>query len=337
MFQTATDYAWTGLFGFQDVIVSSVNSLGFDVEAFPDPHVAFNKNDAFRTEANWYNWRTDSIIRRTLLKYPNFYLWAALLYVPGLLLGKYLMRNREPFKMRGPLLCWNIALSVLSGLGAIPTLGYIVYDLTQRSPQEHLCDTSFWTNPATIAVDLFLVSKLFEWMDTVFLILRKKPIIFLHWFHHLCTAVYCWLASLNGDESSVACLWFASINMFVHFVMYAYYAASTLGFRFRATFIITALQTTQMGIGIYAIYTSMSCEGAKNQTMLTVCGVFMYGVYLFLFAKLFAKKVKQSIWKSSKIAQRKTRLAAPSEKGIDTKKKVESIDAGYSSRDKKNK
>lgn len=45
-----------------------------------------------------------------------------------------------------------------------------------RDPQESYGDnaTGFWCL-------IFAVSKVFELLDTVFVILRKKPLIFLHW------------------------------------------------------------------------------------------------------------------------------------------------------------
>jgi hypothetical protein len=48
-----------------------------------------------------------------------------------------------------------------------------------RAPDESYGDnaTGFW-------VALFTISKLFEYMDTVFVVLRKKPLIFLHWYEH---------------------------------------------------------------------------------------------------------------------------------------------------------
>ena len=30
--------------------------------------------------------------------------------------------------------------------------------------------------------------------DTVFIVLRKTNLIFLHWYHHIATLIYCWNA-----------------------------------------------------------------------------------------------------------------------------------------------
>jgi elongation of very long chain fatty acids protein 6 len=38
----------------------------------------------------------------------------------------------------------------------------------------------------------FNLSKLFEWCDTFFVVLRKRPLIFLHYYHHIYTFLFCW-------------------------------------------------------------------------------------------------------------------------------------------------
>ena len=40
-------------------------------------------------------------------------------------------------------------------------------------------------------------------VDTVFLVLQKKPVIFLHWFHHVTVLLYCWHAFANWTASGL--------------------------------------------------------------------------------------------------------------------------------------
>ncbi|VDL66713.1 unnamed protein product [Nippostrongylus brasiliensis] len=48
------------------------------------------------------------------------------------------------------------------------------------------------TGPASFWACMFAFSKIAELGDTVFLVLRKRPVIFLHWYHHAVVLVYCW-------------------------------------------------------------------------------------------------------------------------------------------------
>ena len=132
-----------------------------------------------------------------------------LAYVPSTLIGQYWMRSRTAFDLRGPLRCWNALLSIVSILG----FGMLVQRLGHVSFLESLTQFDFTEGWSGGVVCLFNVSKLFELVDTVFLILRKKPVGFLHVFHHITVASYCWYTLWYPTTLGY---WFALMNLFVH-------------------------------------------------------------------------------------------------------------------------
>merc|ERR1712072_138491 len=65
--------------------------------------------------------------------------------------------------------------------------------------------------PAGLWLTLFIFSKIPELIDTAFLVIRKKPVIFLHWYHHFTVMLYCWHAL---DTTAAPGIWFAAMNFF---------------------------------------------------------------------------------------------------------------------------
>jgi hypothetical protein len=143
-------------------------------------------------------------------------------------------------------------------------------------------------------VTCFIFSKVPELVDTVFLVLQKKPVIFLHWFHHVTVLLYCWHAFVAGTATG---LWYATVNFCVHSVMYFYYFMSISGGSLRqmarpfAPF-ITTFQLLQMvlggGVTVYAAYQhNQDADSCVVNAMNMRLGLAMYGSYFILFATLF--------------------------------------------------
>jgi len=138
---------------------------------------------------------------------------------------------------------------------------------------------------------MFVISKAYELGDTVFIVLRKQPLIFLHWYHHISVMIYVWYS--YTDHTSPG-RWFMVMNYTVHSFMYTYYAARAMRFNVArwVNMFITSMQISQMVMGIiinvatYRVkvqggrYCQQSFENMKY-------GSLMYLSYLFLFSYFF--------------------------------------------------
>ncbi len=64
---------------------------------------------------------------------------------------------------------------------------------------------------------LFVMSKTPELGDSLFLVLRKRPLIFMHWYHHALTFLY---GQVTYAEEQAWCRWSLAMNLIVHTIMY---------------------------------------------------------------------------------------------------------------------
>lgn len=143
--------------------------------------------------------------------------------------------------------------------------------------------SSFWTF-------IFILSKLPEFGDTLFIVLRKQPLIFLHWYHHILTLIYSWYAF---KEFTPTARWYTVMNSGIHSLMYSYYALKALKVRIPRfiSAIITFSQISQMAVGCYVNYKTIQFlwSGAPcyiSAANLTFSSV-MYLTYFILFGNFF--------------------------------------------------
>ena len=219
--------------------------------------------------------------------------FALVFYAPALL------AHRPALNLKTPLAAWNLCLAVFSALGAAGTVPHLASALRAhgftatvcRHPQEWYLD-----GRVGLCVALFILSKVPELLDTAFLVLQKKPVIFLHWFHHVTVMLYCWHAFHNRIATG---LWFAAMNFSVHAVMYTYYFLMAVGctrvVRPVAP-VVTTLQILQMAVGSYvtlhaaAEYYRHGAAACAVDPANFKLGLAMYGSYMLLFCVLFGRK-----------------------------------------------
>ncbi|XP_054163847.1 elongation of very long chain fatty acids protein 6-like [Oppia nitens] len=212
----------------------------------------FEKNFDYKLTTKWMheNWITS--------------LYLINIYIIVIFSGKQLMKNRDPFKLRLPLVVWNLFLAIFSITGTLRLLPEIVYILREQGLVESVCNNGYITRVSVSSFWswIFTLSKLIELGDTVFIVLRKQQLIFLHWYHHITVLVFTWY--IYGEIGSIG-RWYQFNNYCVHSLMYSYYAFKAMNIkipRFIAVF-ITSSQIIQM--------------------------IFGFSITLYAFNKIFAK------------------------------------------------
>ena len=135
----------------------------------------------------------------------------------------------------------------------------------------------FWTM-------LFIFSKVPELFDTMFIVLRKKPLIFLHWYHHVTVLLYCWHSYATR---SAAGLWFISMNYSVHAIMYFYYFLKAVGVKVSWARLVTTFQISQMFVGVSVCTLIVLYQRNGQACAVTdsnqLAGMLMYFSYFCLF------------------------------------------------------
>jgi hypothetical protein len=191
------------------------------------------------------------------------------------------MKSRPAVDIRRPAMVSNFLLSVGSLWMFAGFMGALLrnWDAANWDLNLLICDPELKLQEG---MDLFnyafYLSKFWEYIDTVFLILGKKDVIFLHWFHHLITPSIVWGAWIFPGAAA----WLGPVsNAGVHVIMYAYYTCSYFGLDRKYGSNITKLQIVQF-VTCIAVYVSIFANLLLGQGY-SKCGGNL-GQYCYVFA-----------------------------------------------------
>ncbi|CAF3653135.1 unnamed protein product [Rotaria sp. Silwood1] len=216
--------------------------------------ILFNEKNLLLIENFMYNWWWLSI--------PF-----VLVYIIIICIGQIWMRKRnKKFELRKALIVWNVFLAVFSFCGACRCVPELLHSLNKHGFYHSLCNPILKKGVTGLWLWLFIISKVPETIDTLFIVLRRQQLIFLHWFHHASVLVYCF---------------------------YSYFALRAARFRV-PRFIqqsITILQVIQMFIGciVNTVAYKYKQDGYYCMTSNSniIVSLVLYIIYLILFAHFF--------------------------------------------------
>ncbi|KAF1557477.1 Elongation of very long chain fatty acids protein 6, partial [Eudyptula albosignata] len=228
-------------------------------------------------------------------------LFFAVAYVILIFGIQHFMKERRGYKLQAPLTLWSLSLALFSAMGAYRVWKQMAFILSTKGFKQSVCSPSFYIHPISkLWVYLFVLSKLLELGDTVFIVLRKKQLIFLHWYHHVITMVFTWYSYKDMAAGSG---WIAVLNFSIHAVMYSYYTVRAAGFKV-SRFIAMAITVSQMlqmlAYVIMNILIIFWMEDKVCHTTWTIIflSFMLYFTFLGLFCNFFFKTYLRNTQKS---------------------------------------
>ncbi|CAG8783878.1 11789_t:CDS:2, partial [Gigaspora rosea] len=191
----------------------------------------------------------------------------------------------------------NLVLFVFSLATFVNVVPALLRNYGNHNLSDAFCDRdgSFWNDALGYWGYLFYLSKFYEVIDTIIILLKSRRSSLLQTYHHSGAMVTMW----SGINFKAAPIWiFVVFNSFIHSVMYAYYALTSVGINPPGKKYLTSMQILQFLIGgsITLGYLFMDNCLTNKGTVLAIWINLLYLmplIYLFVdFAKnTYSKRV----------------------------------------------
>lgn len=217
---------------------------------------------------------------------------AAYLYFVKVL-GPQIMKNREPFDLRGIILKYNIFMAAANAWFFYKVCEFANFGLDTWKCPNYVRGS---TEPREVQIVwlgwLFVMSRLVEFLDTIFFVLRKKynQVSTLHVFHHAIVPSMIWF--VLKCSPTVGYGFVPWINSAVHTLMYSYYALSTIPSIVPYLWwkrYLTRIQIFQFVLVIINCLRVFFMPGCQLSPFIMFLGVFFTSIVFALFCSFYIK------------------------------------------------
>ncbi|XP_023229012.1 putative fatty acid elongation protein 4 [Centruroides sculpturatus] len=258
--------------------------------------------EPFYFERTFFN---PDFVRYFFGNYWHYSIYISIIYLMTIKILQHHMNDRPPYNFKRAFTIWNGLLAIYSICTIIRGIPVLYEAFKQLTFYEIICDKNLTENTPAILfwTVIFVFSKVWELGDTIFIILNKRNLMFLHCYHHVMTVILTWYAVFRESSYLTTVIY---VNTFVHSLMYSYFTLKCMEIKIFpiVAMLITVIQITQM---VYAfLLTSwiywLLINGHPCDTPLDVLKFcfLLFMSYLYLFTDLFHKSYIRKLRRNKK-------------------------------------
>lgn len=195
------------------------------------------------------------------------------------------MKNRNAFNVKSQMHLYN-TIQVLGNLYMVAGFCYEIY------PNGSIMNIKYTANLENL-VYLHYLSKYLDYLDTIFMILKKntRQLSFLHVYHHA-TIPCLWGGLLYIGHGNGSASLYCLTNSAIHVMMYSHYLITSYGYANPFKYLITRAQIAQFILFIAYSIAVMNWENIYPRYLAWV-GFFYNIPILILFGNFYHKTFMQ--------------------------------------------
>ncbi|VDM95775.1 unnamed protein product [Thelazia callipaeda] len=235
--------------------------------------------------------------QKLMQKYRPLFVFSIVSYAIFVSKVSKIRKDRENRNTAILISCWNACNAIANIIMLIGALPDFITSFHEGLYSSLCLNQGLYTNPRTAKLlFMFHASKIWELLDTVFVIMDGRQASIIHVTHHIITSIS---VVSSYPQLGAVIRWISVTNLIAHSVLYSYLTAQSCVWkqRTRSARIVSGIQLIQFPICLFAFWKILQYKAARRkcETGYNVACLIIYTILFILFMQFYVSKARSQM------------------------------------------